>query len=75
MHDVQTVELEIRERRGHRGGDLGCAGALDLEPETTPARNHEQVDFRPRVRAPEETLLGPRLDYLEISVSSTEISR
>jgi hypothetical protein len=40
-----------------------------------PARNREQVDFRPRARAPEETLLGPRLDYLEISVSSTEISR
>jgi hypothetical protein len=40
-----------------------------------PARNHEQVDLRPRLRAPEETLLGPRLDYLEISVSSTQISR
>jgi len=37
MHDVQSVELEIRERRAHRGGDLGHAGALDLEPKTMPA--------------------------------------
>src|SRR5581483_3749800 len=53
IHDDEAIQLEIADRRAHRGCQRGCVHAFALHANAaTPLEEHE-VDFRALVRGPE----------------------
>ena len=58
VNDEQALELQVVENYPHRRCDGGRRCAFDLETPTASAPNHQQVEFGPRMRRPEETLVG-----------------
>src|SRR5439155_7619266 len=60
MDDGQRVQVEVAQCRAHGRRHAGRGRALDLESQPAPPLHDQQVELRPGVRAPEETLLRAR---------------